>query len=612
MANVGVTVQEGVANGVTPFVEASKFSIGLLMERERGLANTPVMVTSLQEDRIRFGGITSDMYGAIMTKNLFNNAGVYGAEVHGVRIIDDVNSKAAFGILKDGSKDPLITQEHVTDPAAGQGSVDDILLGTLTQGDILYIYCGTDKVQVTVGADTTHETVLAAIKVAILAEISANPTGAWAVNYADSTVVAHVVEPAHAAYLRITGNVNLIFTYYLDYVSTDAIIKFWAGQLGSKDLGTWGNNLSIVCSPKSGVNGVYTLNVYYKSALKETFQALTWAALITSVNTSSYYIYAEPINTALATLDDTQTVAFIGGVYVAPVEADFYGVADPKAGLNLLDGEDVQIIANTEHHTLTMAQQGEIYATNRANCVYIANLPYLADTAVVISFATALQKDTPSFINGYDFWVKTTDDEGTPIWAPAIGCILGAGYVRTPNMSRGNVWIPPAGLDSVLADVSDITPRINDQTTINLYVQRYTTNVAVFRKGKGFFIFSSRTYSTNPLYHSIHVRRMTNWLVGTIKDNTLFAAQKPLTLSLRRELVVSLTMYMKGVYADGGLENSIPFEEACQVICDKTNNPPSQDRKMLNVDIQWIPVECTEAVTIRLNRNDGILIVNAQ
>jgi len=70
--------------------------------------------------------------------------------------------------------------------------------------------------------------------------------------------------------------------------------------------------------------------------------------------------------------------------------------------------------------------------------------------------------------------------------------------------------------------------------------------------------------------------------------------------------------FFKGIYENGGLENSIPFEEACIITCDKTNNPASQDRKLLNTTIEWIPTECSEAVVIQLNRNDGMLIVKAR
>lgn len=54
------------------------------------------------------------------------------------------------------------------------------------------------------------------------------------------------------------------------------------------------------------------------------------------------------------------------------------------------------------------------------------------------------------------------------------------------------------------------------------------------------------------------------------------------------------------------------FEKAYQAICDKSNNPASQDRKIVNVTIMWIPTECTESIVVSLQRNDGILILEEE
>jgi len=346
----------------------------------------------------------------------------------------------------------------------------------------------------------------------------------------------------------------------------------------------------------------------------ESFTAATWESSITTLNQRSLYVMLEAVSLTDRDIVDIQVVTLTGGVYGAPVEADFYPVpstTQPR-GLAIFDGADIQLIANTEHHTETMAAQGKTYCANRGNSLYVANLPYLSDDDTVETFAGLLQSEsTGAFIAAYNFWVKTTDDSGNFVWTPSVGVILGAGYVRTPQQSRGHVWVPPAGVDSSFNDVLDISPNPLAQATINLWVQRYTTNVAVYKQGRGFFLYSSRTCATNPLYHSVHVRRTTSYLVDTIQNNMLFSVQKPNTPELRREIVVALTLFMRGIYADGGLERSIPFEEACIITCDKTNNPPSQDRKILNVDIEWIPTECTESVVIRLNRNDGILLVKA-
>lgn len=503
MDNVGLTVREGVSNGVSPFSESSKRNIGLIMARERGVPNKPTMVTSLQEDRVKFGGNPANFVSAAITRNIYKNAGIFGAVIYGLRIVGD------------------------------------------------------------------------------------------------SSVAAQ-------AELETTGS------------SPASLMVVKAGSLGEEDPGTWGNSLTVKVIPigdPAGEADKITLQVYYKGVLVETFLSETWAGVITAINTTSLYIMATAgldVASAAGALATTTLLTLSGGIYEAPLEADFYAATDPtNAGLACFDGFDIQLISCADYTTLTMAQEASEYCQLRGDCIYIGSLPQNSGTTTVEEFANALQSNNTSFIALYNFWVKTSDEEGGFIWVPGVGVVLGAGFIRVPELSRGHVWIPPAGIDSAFTDVTDISPNPLSQELVNLWVKRYSINVAVFRKGFGFYLASSRTMSTNSLYHSIHIRRMTNFLVKTIDDNTQFTVQKPNTPELKRDAIVALTMYFRGIYEQGGLERTIPFEEACIITSDSTNNPPSQDRKLMNIDIEWIPTECTESVKVRLNRNDGQLIVKS-
>jgi len=91
-----------------------------------------------------------------------------------------------------------------------------------------------------------------------------------------------------------------------------------------------------------------------------------------------------------------------------------------------------------------------------------------------------------------------------------------------------------------------------------------------------------------------------------------FAEQKPNTPELKREILVECSTFFKTEYDNGALERSVPFDTAYTGICDKSNNPVTQDRKLLNVDILWIPTECTESIHLSLQRNDGVLTTNEE
>lgn len=142
---------------------------------------------------------------------------------------------------------------------------------------------------------------------------------------------------------------------------------------------------------------------------------------------------------------------------------------------------------------------------------------------------------------------------------------------------------------------------------INRLVQQFSCNIIQYVENTGYYVGSSRIYSTNDLYSSIHVRMQTSYYLRALNSKMRFLEQKPNTPELKREALVELNTFFKTEYDNGALERSVSFDQAYQGICDKSNNPSTQDRKILNIDCLWIPTECTESVRISLNRNDGIL-----
>jgi hypothetical protein len=123
----------------------------------------------------------------------------------------------------------------------------------------------------------------------------------------------------------------------------------------------------------------------------------------------------------------------------------------------------------------------------------------------------------------------------------------------------------------------------------------------------GYYVGSSRTYSTNDLYCSVHIRLQTSYYVRALNAMLRFMEQKGNTPELKNQALKALYRYFKSEYDNGALERSVPFDTAYQGICDKSNNPVGQDRKLINIDVLWIPTECTESIRLSLQRNDGVL-----
>ena len=104
----------------------------------------------------------------------------------------------------------------------------------------------------------------------------------------------------------------------------------------------------------------------------------------------------------------------------------------------------------------------------------------------------------------------------------------------------------------------------------------------------------------------------TSYYLRALRSLLIFMEQKPNTPELKRSALVELNSYFRSEYDAGALERSVAFEVAYKGICDKSNNPTNQDRKLINIDVLYIPTECTESVHLSLMRNDGVLTITEE
>jgi hypothetical protein len=87
MADVGLTIVEGVANGATAYKEPSKRNIGLLGQFVRGGAFSPVKITNLEEFNNVFGGQSASFFGPGIVKSIFDEAGNAPVTMYLARVV---------------------------------------------------------------------------------------------------------------------------------------------------------------------------------------------------------------------------------------------------------------------------------------------------------------------------------------------------------------------------------------------------------------------------------------------------------------------------------------------------------------------------------------------
>jgi phage tail sheath protein FI len=297
-----------------------------------------------------------------------------------------------------------------------------------------------------------------------------------------------------------------------------------------------------------------------------------------------------------------------GGVYVKPDEQDFYPdydtVTGAAKGMAMFENTEARILGCAEIFTVNFIRECRDLC-EKLKRFFVFNAPYLATEQVAEQYNNVLVGSDASFVAGYLNWGEVMDGS-SKVWIPCLGYVLGAGYVRKSEMQNGYAWIPPAGVETTSRGFLRMTHSDLTDAQINRYVVGFRMNVVRYITNVGNIIWSSRTFSANPLFESIHIRLMTNWLVEMLPIRNQRFLQRLGTPSLIKEIYADNYVFMRDIYEKGGIENSLDFEESCVINVEIDKNI----RKEVDLEISWIPTECTEAIRIKLNRNDGVLLLN--
>lgn len=598
---IGVTIEEGIANATSIGSDVSTRNIGLLVERERGIAGKPTLTNSLKEDKRIFGDHNTSMYSSYVVENLFNNAGGYPVNLFQSRVVG-ANSLASARIVQQSvGNGSNVLVETTQNANLTQPQINEITFTDMEVGEQVLMSS-------VVGANPAVEDTFTFVDLAtMLTDLT---------TYFEDAGYTVTAGTLPLSQINVENADNTPFTVTASNPATTLtdIFKVWAGREGLKDVGTWGNNLRIRVYPVGNVNGSndgYLAQIFYKGYLVETYTSVgaDFSNLADQINTRSEYVMVEAI--ALQTVLTTTFDGLLsGGVYNAPVEADFdpaYDVVtEEPLGMAVFDTIDVQIIACPEIFSTNFARLCEDFARKNLKH-FIFNMPYLATEAIIETYFNILATPDQSFASGYLEWAEVpADTSGNKIWIPKIGYTLGASYIRKAGLNNGDAWTPPAGVETNAKGVYRFTHQDLNDDKKSRYVKKWRCNVIQYVKNIGYCDWSSRTYSTNVLFESTHVRLETNWLIKNVENRNQEFIQRIISPSLEKSILAKNLIWFKNLYERGGIEQSIPFADAVVI----TITVSKENRKEAEMDIAWIPPECLEHIHIRVNRNDGILVTN--
>lgn len=565
MADVGLTIVEGVATGAAAYREPSKRNIGLLGQFVRGAGFAPVKITNMEDFNVIFGGQSSSFFGPAIVKSVFDEAGNAPVTMYVARVI------GAGSVVANGSV--TLTNGALMTVNAGYRGKDDP--GAWANGVKVSLYSYGSRVK---------------DMFTLLIQYGGKQEQ---YHYGTLAEIQSVVN-------RVSKYITIEFTKEIEKL----VFKNIAGTITTTTSSNEVNGNGTKFNTDLAVG-----NVLY-DADKKPIGTVASISSDTKLTLTSRAL-TQVTSASVSKRDDQVYVATLAGGEDGEVtESDFYPVesaVEPK-GLACFNGFDIQILTCTEFHSLTMAKVLNAYLKEKKTAIGVINLPLNADEGTAELYALELQTNNTSFLAGaYIGWCKVPDEAGNTQLIPSIGPVLGAAYIRTPYLNGDFIHIPPGGIDSLFNNVVEVIPPRLGQSTINKLVQQFSCNIIQYAENIGYYVGSSRTYSTSDLYASVHIRMQTSYYLRALNSKMRFLEQKPNTPELKREALVELNQFFKTEYDNGALERSLAFDKAYKGICDRSNNPATQDRKLLNIDVLWVPTECTESVRVSLQRNDGIL-----
>lgn len=562
MTDVGISIKEGVANGASPFKDPSMRNVGLLGMFTRGPKLVPTKVSNMEEFNEMFGGQNSNYFGPAVVKNLFDEAGEAPVTLYLSRVV------SADSVV--ASKELSATTAVTLQCKAGYKGTPDPGAWANNKVNLTFYPFG-------VYADEKY---------------------ALAVSYNGSTetyiagTIAEIVSQVNTA--------SKCITVAMEGTEETGNARYKVTSVGSFTAKQGDTQLTGSAAPTGAKAG----DTLYSAS----YEKIGVVASVSGNNILLQGMALVDVSGTVSKLTGTLVTGTLTGGTDGNVTEDYFGDQ-----FNSFDGADVQIMAHTEYHSLDVEKKFNAYLNEQKSPIGVITFPVDFSESMAELYYNALRSNDKSFMaGGYEGWITVLDSDGNRVTIPNIGAVIGAAYLRTPYASGNYIHIPPGGLDSLFTTVVDVTPRSFTQATINRLVQNYLCNVLQYVEDTGWYVGTSRSYSTNSLYQSIHTRLQTSYYVRVLKNKLRFMEQKPNTPSIRQEALVELRTYFKGEYDAGALENSVAFDKAYQAICDKSNNPAGQDRKLVNITVMWIPTECIESVVLSLQRNDGILLIEEE
>ena len=362
-------------------------------------------------------------------------------------------------------------------------------------------------------------------------------------------------------------------------------------NINAKTDGAWGNNIKV--EVRAGLaEDTFTLRVYYKEELLETYREVNMETLEVEVKSSDLISVVALGDTIPEVTPKTALAGGLDGID-GIVDSDYI------ASLTAFDAVPVNLLAIPGITTVTV-QKGLIdYATARGDAFAVTEVPMGLGIVEAKDYVTKEAKLASEFGAIYYPFIQVSDPIGlgknpTKLIPPS-GHIIGA-IARTDNSA--GVWRAPAGTDVKLLGAIGLGYNMSDaeQDILN------PENINAIRAfdGEGICIWGTRTLSGGE-YKYIPVRRLVNFIEQSLKANMLWTVFKPNDENLWGMIKSAVEGFLSTIWAQGGLKGA-SAKNAFFVKCDaELNTPDVIDQGRTYVDIGIAPQKPAEFIVFRIS-----------
>jgi hypothetical protein len=294
-----------------------------------------------------------------------------------------------------------------------------------------------------------------------------------------------------------------------------------------------------------------------------------------------------------------------GGDGDPPTDVAYLGGPATRTGLYAFDTAEIQLLCCPETTSPATVAGAIGYCEVRGDAMFVGTAPRDFDLEGVKTYASAFRARK---VFGALYWpwidvanpLDTGDNPRIPV--PPVGHVLGV-YARIGE-ARG-VWKAPAGDEALLRFALGVGLDMTDVDHTDLVKSGGVNGIRAI-PGSGIVVDASRTLSTDTRWLFVNVRRLFNFVKMSLRDGLRWVPQEPHDETLRRrvkENVVApflLRLWQRGAFG------SDPPEDVFTIVCDESNNPPSEVALgNFTVEVLFYPSKPAETIIIQVGQQES-------